>query len=390
MTSIEAASPQTDQASWRALWRLDPALAHCNHGSFGAVPIAVAEAQQAFRDRMHTNPMRFFRRELRPLVQAARETAAEFVGADPAGFALVSNATAGANTVLAGFELAPGDEVLVTDHGYGAVAIAVQRVCARGGARMVTVEVPLGADPDTIHDLILGAVTPRTRLAVVDHVTSPTARLFPVQRIVPALRERGVPVLVDAAHAPGMIDLDLAALDPDFWVGNFHKWVCAPSGAAGLYVGARWQETVRPLVASWNESLGYPRAFDHTGTADFTPWLAIPAALELLGGLGWEQVRRHNNALAAEGQALVAAALGIDPATLPGDDAVSMRIVPLPPGVVTDEDAAYALYLRIADEIGAEAQAVAWNGQGLLRVSAHAYNTPADYRRLAGGLPLRW
>ena len=256
---------------------------------------------------MHTNPMRFFKREQRPSVESARERAAAFVGADPAGFALIPNATSGASTVLSAIALEPGDEVLVTDHGYGAVSYAVERACARTGARMVTAEVPLDAAAELIEQVLVGAVTPRTRLAVIDHVTSPTARRFPVERLVPALRDRGVAVLVDAAHAPGMLPLDLTALDPDYWVGNFHKWACAPSGSAGLYVSARHRATIRPLVASWNEPYGYPRAFDYLGTADLTPWLATPAALDLFDRLGWGDVRRHNRALVAEGHATMLA-----------------------------------------------------------------------------------
>jgi isopenicillin-N epimerase len=372
-------------ADWRALWRLDPAIAHCNHGSFGAVPIAVARAQQEWRDRAHSNPVRFFKTELRPAVRAARERAAAFLNADPAGLAMVPNATSGVSAVLAGVTLEPGDEVLVTDHGYGAVRYAVERACARTGARLVTVEIPL--DADDVAARIEAGVTARTRLAVVDHVTSPTARRFPVEVIVPALRARGIAVLVDAAHAPGMLAVDLAALEPDFWVGNFHKWPCAPSGSAGLYVGARHRAATHPLVVSWGEPSGYPAAFDDAGTADLTPWLATPAALDLFD---WDAVRRHNVALVAEGQRLVAKALGLDHATLAGDDGVSMRVLPLPPGLVETDEAAVALYGRIAAELGVEVNVTAWRGQGLLRISAHAYNTADDYRRLAAGLPLDW
>ncbi len=286
MTSLEIVPDLADWPEARALWRLDPDVAHLNHGSFGAVPGPVADVQQELRDRMHANPVRFFKVERQPLIEAAREAAAAFVGADPAGFALVTNATTGASSVLAGFPLEPGDEVLVTDHGYGAVTYAVERACARSGARLVTVAVPLDADAATIEGLITAAVTPRTRLAVIDHITSPTARLFPVERIVPALRERGVAVFVDAAHAPGMLPVDLAALEPDFWTGNFHKWPCVPAGTGGLYVAPRWRAQIRPLVASWNEPLGFPQAFDDYGTADPTAWLAAPATFDLLGGLG--------------------------------------------------------------------------------------------------------
>jgi isopenicillin-N epimerase len=392
VTSLETAAADLDD--WpeaRALWRLDPDVAHLNHGSFGAVPGPVAEVQRELRDRMHANPVRFFKVERRPLIESAREAGAAFVGADPGGFALVTNATTAASSVLAGFPLAAGDEVLVTDHGYGAVTYAVERACAGSSARLVTVDVPLDADPATIEGLITAAVTPRTRLAVIDHITSPTARLFPVERIVPALQERGVAVFVDAAHAPGMLPLDLAALEPDFWTGNFHKWPSAPAGAGGLYVAPRWRARTRPLVASWNEPEGYPSSFDDYGTADPTSWLAMPAAFEVLGGLGWDRLRRRNTALVAAGQALVAAALGLDPAAQLADEELWMRFVELPveAGVITQEDS-YRLYERIAGELGVVVAVIAWRGRGLLRISAHAYNSLADYRRLAAGLPLDW
>ncbi len=390
MTTSEVIDAHTGWPEARALWRLDPSVAHLNHGSFGAVPVAVAEAQRSFQDRMHANPVRFFKSELRQGVAVAREYGAAFVGADPAGFALVPNATTGVNTVLASFPLEHGDEILLTDHGYGAVAYTVDRACAGTGAKPVTVALPLDADADLIVDALLAAITPRTRLAVIDHITSPTARRFPVEQLVPALQERGVAVLVDAAHAPGMVPLNLTALAPDFWTGNFHKWACAATGTAGLYVAPRWRDTVRPLVVSWFESFGYPEAFDHSGTADLTNWMALPTALDLLGDLGWDALRRYNSDLAARGQALVAGALGVDPAQLIGDDGVSMRLVELPPGVAPDEEAATALWARISDELGVEVAVNGWNGRGLLRVSAQGYNALPDYQRLAEGLPLDW
>jgi isopenicillin-N epimerase len=295
------------------------------------------------------------------------------------------------STVLAGFPLAAGDEILLTDHGYGAVALAVARACHRTGARAVTVDVPLDADPDTILAAITAGVTPRTALAVVDHVTSSTARRFPVERIVPALQASGVAVLVDGAHVPGMLPLDLDALAPDFWVGNFHKWACAAPGCAGLYLAPEWRGPVAPLVASWNEPFGFPYSFDQFGTTDLTSWLTLPVAFEVLGGLGWDRLRQHNGDLAAHGQAVVAEALGLDPATLVGDDGVSMRVVELPAGVGETYEAAYEVWERISAELGVEVGVNAWRGRGLLRVSAQAYNTRADYRRLADGLPLhRW
>jgi len=198
-------------------------------------------------------------------------------------------------------------------------------------------------------------------------------------------------VLVDAAHAPGMLPMDLAALEPDFWTGNFHKWPCVPAGTGGLYVAPRWRARTRPLVVSWNEPLGFPQSFDEHGTADPTPWLAAPAAFELLGGLGWDRMRRRNTALVAAGQALLAGALGLDPAAQVADEELWMRVVELPAEAgVTTQVESYQLYERIASELGVVVAVIAWKGRGLLRISAHGYNRLADYRRLADNLPLAW
>jgi isopenicillin-N epimerase len=370
----------------RALWMLDPERLHLNHGSFGAMPGPVVEAQRGWRRRLEANPVRFFR-ELGPAVDAVRLEIAEFLGADPEGTALVTNATTGANAVLASFPLGPGDEVLVTDHGYGAVTAVAARACARASARLTVAAVPLEAAGPSIVEHVLEAVTERTRLALVDQITSPTARLFPVAELVAALHERGVAVLVDGAHAPGMLPVDLGVAPPDFWVGNLHKWVCAPPGSAALYVAPEWRTRIHALVVSWREDEGFPHSFSMGGTADLTPWLAAPAALALFDELGWDRARAHNRRLAAYGQSVVGAALGVDRSELRGDEVVSMRLIPLPHGLGRTRDSALLLRGRIADELGAETAVSSWNGRGLLRLSAQVYNSPEDYERLADRLP---
>jgi isopenicillin-N epimerase len=371
----------------RDLWPLDPGVAHCNHGSFGAVPTPVLAAQREWQDRMNANPVRFFRRHLPGYVARAREDLAARLGADPAGFALVPNVTTGVSAVLANVPLRAGDEVLVTDHGYGSARLAVERACARAGARLATARVPLAAGADEVVARVAAAAGPRTRLAILDHVTSTTARLFPVAALAGMLRERGVAVLVDGAHAPGMLELDLACLGADFWTGNFHKWACAPRGCAGLYVAPPWRERMRSLVVSWNDARGFPAAFDQAGTTDLSAWLAAPDAFDLLGKLGWDRLRAHNSALAATGHRLVAEAVCADLAALPADGAVPMRVVPLPAELGGGYDTAYELSERITARTGVEVNVAPWRGSCLLRVSAQAYNAPADYRRLAEGLP---
>ena len=371
----------------RALWPLEPTVAHVNHGSYGAVPTPVLEEQQSWRDRMESNPLRFLRREAPAALVAARAEVAGFLGAGPTSLAFVHNATSGASTVLAAFPLEPGDAVLLTDHAYGAVRIAADRFAAQRDARVESVHLPLLADDDEVVDAVLGAVHERTRLVVLDQVTSPTARRLPLVRLVPALHERGVAVLVDGAHAPGMLAVDLDRLGADFFVGTLHKWCCAPRGTGVLHAAERWRPVLRPLVASWGEDEGFPLAFDDTGTEDPSAWLSAPRALRVLEGLGLDRLRRHNVELAVAGQLEVAAALHVPAADLPRDSGVSMQLVPLPEGVADTPAAAGALQDRIGEQAAVEVAISSFDGRGYVRLSAHAYNAPADYRRLAADLP---
>jgi len=376
-----------DWAEVRALWPLESTVAHLNHGSFGAVPTPVLEDQRSWRLRMETNPVRFFARELPAALEQARGEVSEYLGVPPDSTAFVRNATTGVSTVFASFPLEPGDQVLRTTHAYGAVRIAADRWARRAGAEVVTVDIPLSADEDEVSAAIAAGVNGRTRLAVLDHVTSPTARRLPLARLVPELKHRGVAVLVDGAHALGMLDLDLDGLGADFWTGNLHKWACAPWGTAILHVSPGWRSRLLPLVASWGEPLGFPGAFEDIGTEDMSAWLSAPKALRTIQHLDLDRVRRHNVELAIAGQVEVAAALGLDPGALPRDPAVSMQLVPLPAGVASTVDEASVLQERIATEAAVEVAVTSWNGHGFVRVSAHIYNCPADYSRLARELP---
>ncbi|TMK81297.1 MAG: aminotransferase class V-fold PLP-dependent enzyme [Actinobacteria bacterium] len=375
--------------SVRARWPLDPERVHLNHGSFGAVPTAVLDHQEDLRRRVERNPVSELWLTFTGGREEARHAAAAFLGADPDGFAFVPNATTGVNAVLSSLALGAHDEVLITDHAYGAVRYAVERACAKAGATVVVQPVPLPPSAEELSDAVLAGVTAHTRLAVVDQIASPTGLRFPVERLVVELRSRGVLSLVDGAHAPGMIDVDLTAVDPDFWTGNFHKWCCAPLGSAGLWVRGEHRPWVAPPVTSWFVGEPYPASFRWIGTDDYSAYEAVPAALAFMADLGWDRVRTHNRALAAYGRDVVARALGTEPPIPPGVDGLveAMTLVALPPGVAETEDAAVALRLRIADELGIEALPLAWNGSGYLRLSAQAYNAPANYERLAEGLP---
>ncbi|NJC68204.1 aminotransferase class V-fold PLP-dependent enzyme [Planosporangium thailandense] len=369
----------------RECFSLDPAVAYLNHGAFGAVPLSVQRAQQRLRDEVEADPVRFYSVGLTERVAHTRRHLATFLGADPDASALVGNTTIGVATVLNSLDLREGDEIVTTEHGYGAVRLAVEAVCARTGARHRTVPLPLAPTDDEVVAGITEAVTGRTRLVIVDQITSPTARLFPVARVVAALRPADVPVLVDAAHVPGQIPVDVTALDAAFWTGNLHKWAFAPRGTALLAVSPEWRERIRPLVVSWEQPAGFPANVEWQGTLDYTAWLAAPTALFTLRTLGVEVVRAHNAELAGYGQRAVAAALGGDAPT--GAPGLAMRIVPLPGGLAGDLAGAARLRQRIADELGVEVAVNPYRDRGLLRLSAQVYNRAEEYDRLAQRLP---
>lgn len=378
------------QVAWetaRELFSLDPAVTYLNHGSFGAVPIPVQRSQQRLRDEMDANPMAFFTRGIVERLAHTRRHVAAFLGADPEATALIPNATAGAWLALRAFDLRPGDEILLTDHGYGAVRFAVDRLCARSGARAVEVAIPLRAGDDEVVELLAAAVRPgRTRFLVVDQVASATAKLFPVAAIVAAMHERGVVVAVDGAHAPGMLAVEVSALGADFWFGNLHKWAYGARPTAVLVVAAQHRGRVEPLIVSWQDEAGFPASVEYGGTLDYTAWLAAPTGIHLLRTLDPMRVRRHNADLAAYGQRVIGAALGVDRSDLVGSDLVSMRIIPLPAGVADNLDSSIALRSRMAG-LGFEVAVSAWQGRGYVRVSGQVYNRAEDYDQFAAVLP---
>lgn len=365
-------------------WALDPDLAYLNHGGFGATPVRVLARQQAWRDAMERNPVGFLVHQLPELLGGVRAEISQFLRADPEGLVFVDNATTGTQTVIAQTRLAPGDELLTTDQCYPAVLAQLGRAADMTGAVVRIAPVPLPADSEqAVAEAVLSHLTPRTRLLVVDHVASCSGLVFPVQQIVDHCRQQGVPVLIDGAHASGMLPVDLGKLGADFWVGNMHKWVCAPKASAVLHVTPAGRETLRPLVASHGWSEGYQPSFDWTGTRDPTAMLAIPAALAFFGQAGWQAVRHHNNELVRRGAELVAKRLG---ASLPVADglAAAMRLVPLPAPLTEAE--ARALERRLMADHGVVVPVTFLGGWRWLRLSAQLYNTLSDYERLADAL----
>lgn len=384
----------------RRHWMLDPEVIFLNHGSFGACPLPVLDAQRAWRERMEREPVGFFVRDLEGLLDAALAEVGAFLGADPRDLAFVPNATTGVNAVLRSLDLAQGDELLTTDHAYNACRNALEYVAARAGARVVVARIPLPLrSPDDVLDAIVSAIGSRTRLALIDHVTSPTGLVLPVERIVAALAERGVDTLVDGAHAPGMLPLDLEGLGAAYYTGNFHKWVCAPKGAAFLHVRRDRQDRVRPTVIS--HGANSPRAdrsrfrmeFDWVGTLDPSPYLSVPAALRFGASLrpgGWPELMRAGRALALRAREVLCSALGTE-APAPASMIGTLAAVPLPAGKSTAAGSPLysdPLQSQLFEKYRIEVPIVPWPAPParLVRVSAAPYNRLEEYEQLASAL----
>ena len=361
---------------------LDPDVLHLNHGAFGVAPVAVRQAAATWRDRAERNPHRFNRVEVGGLVAAARERAAGFLGIDPGRAAWVRNVSEGVSALLGSLELSAGDELVTSTHGYGAVRKALSHHAARAGARLVEAVFPVGASDDEIVSAYADACSSRTRLAVVDRITSPTATVVPVAAVTAAVGA-GTSVLVDAAHAPGQLPDDIAALGADHWIGNLHKWAYTPRGSAILW--SRPGAAVTPTVLSWTLEDGYAESFDYPGTWDYAGWLAVGDGLaywEALGG--WNAVSGLAD-LVTEGQKIIAETLGVSLERLPVTPAPAMRLVPLPDGVLTSSGQVDPFYETLSQQC-IEVAPVSFDGTGYLRVAAAPYNTLDDYDRLAGAV----
>ncbi len=381
-----------------SLWSFDPDVVYLNHGSFGACPSAVLDFQAELRRRIEREPFRFFARDLEKLLDGAREEIAALLGAAADDLAFVPNATTGINTVLRGLELGPGDEILTTDHAYNACRAALEFTAVRTGARIVTARVPFPlADEEEIVEAVFAEATGRTRLALLDHVTSATALVFPIAKLVAHLRSAGVETVVDGAHAPGMVPLDLDRIGAAYYAGNAHKWLCAPKGAAFLHVRRDRQDGFHPLTISHGYDAVRPGRsrfrleFDWTGTCDPTACLSIPEAVRFLRGLfpgGMPGLMARNRALTLEARRLLCEALGV-PVPCPAGMIGAMASVPLP-AIPERSDAAGldpdALTDLFFDRYRIETWLYDWPraGSTVLRVAAQAYNDEEEFRRLAG------
>jgi len=384
---------------FRRRWGLKPSTVLLNHGSFGACPKSVLELQAQLRAEMEAEPVQFLWRRYEERLEPARQALAKFVGASARDLVFVTNATTGINAVLRSLPLRRGDELLTTNLDYNACRNALVEVARKAGARVVVAHIPFPLESaDEILEGILRAVTPKTRLALVDHVTSNTALVMPVGQIIRALEARGVDTLVDGAHAPGMLPLNLQALRPAYYTANLHKWVCAPKGAAFLYAREDRQAALQPAVISHGNNRARPGftafqdRFDWTGTFDPTAWLCVPAAIRWMGELlpgGWRELRERNHQLAVKARKLLCEKWGVT-APCPERLLGSLATIPVPERFQTRPASGKidAEQLALYDRHGIE---VPWFRFGRperrwLRVSAQIYNSPADYAFLADAL----
>ena len=395
MTTTDPAGvkPATFGHATKPLWPLDPDLLYLNHGTVGVAPKAVLAVQQEIRDAIEREPSRYLLRELSthqagsrlgaPRLRTAAAEVAAFLKARPEDVVFVDNVTTAANGVLRSLPLEPGDEVLVTDLGYGAVTYSAQYAAATRGATVRTVEMPFPMrDPAAVIAAWTAAVGPRTKAAVVDHITSSSALVMPVREIVAALHAKGLAVLVDGAHAPGPLDLDLPAIGADWYAANLHKWACAPRSCGFLWAAPGRQAALHPAVISWGYRKGYVAEFDHWGTRDPSPFLAAPAGLEFLRSLGLDAMRKWQHDLAWEAGRILTSRWGTTLET-PRSMIAAMITVPMPARAGSTDAEVQALRDALLYEDRIEVQMHAWRGRAWARVCAQVYVEASDVERLA-------
>ncbi len=373
------------------LWPLDPAATYLNHGTVGVTPLKVMDVQRRWRDRIERHPSRFMLRDLwtftgttpgQTLMRKAAADIAAFVGADPADLVFVDNTTAGVNAVVRSMPLAAGDEIVITDHAYGGIVTAIGYAAQRAGATVKTVTMPYPAFTDAeCLTRIADAITPRTRLVIVDHISAESALIFPVADIVRHCHDKGVPVLVDGAHVPGQIGLDIASLGADIYIANLHKWAMAPRSSAFLVASAECQAWLHPPVISWGYGTGYTQEFDWVGTRDPSPWLAAPAGVTFLLDLGFADSRQYCHGLAWRAAQRLTEAWGT-PLEMGESHVGSMVTVMTPERCGTTKPEAQALRDRLLFEHNIEVQVHARAGRVWVRLCAQAYNDDEDVERL--------
>ncbi|HEY5373144.1 MAG TPA: aminotransferase class V-fold PLP-dependent enzyme [Polyangiaceae bacterium] len=388
-------TPSATRSPFAEHFSLDPKVSYLNHGAFGACPRVVQDAQRQFRDLLEHNPVHFFMRELERRLDETRAILGPFLGSKPDDLGFVPNATAGVNTVLSALEFETGAELVINDHTYPACRNAVQYWAARRGLQTRIAKIPFPvSSPEELTEAILAEVTPRTKLVLLDHVTSPSGLIMPLETLVSTLHERGIDTLVDGAHGPGMLPLDLERLGAAYYTGNLHKWCCAPKGAAFLWVRRDRQALIHPLVIS--HGWAAPRTdrprflleFDWPGTLDASAILSIPKALEFLAGLlpgGMPALYAHNHALAMKGRDTLCAALGTPP---PTPDAMlgslAVALFPTETPKVPTPDALYNAL--VARSIEVPIVPLPGYPSGFVRIAAQVYNSESEFVALGQAL----
>jgi isopenicillin-N epimerase len=380
-------------------WLLDPECTYLNHGTVGAPPRRVLEKQQALRDEMERQPSRFMLRELnghQPMpwraasrLRDASDQVAAFLGSRPDDLVFVPNVTTGMNAVLGSVPLGPGDDVVITDLAYGAIALATGAACTRGGATLHTVhlEYPI-RDAGDVVEPIVRALTPRTKLVVIDHVTAQTALVLPVAAVAAECRARGVPVLVDGAHVPGSRPLDIPSLGVDWYAANLHKWAHAPRGCGILWAAPERQSALRFPIVSWGHNKGFREEFEHTATADPTSYLAAPEGIALLREWDFDACVKYMHDLAWEAAGILTERWRTK-FEIPREMVGTMATVPLPQDAGATDDDAASLRLALLLEDRVEVQLHAWRGRLWTRISAQIYNDRLDITRLADAVAQR-
>jgi isopenicillin-N epimerase len=370
-------------------WMLRPGLTFLNHGSFGSLPRAILDAQNQWRLRIESDPIELLGRRRPQLVDAAKIPVAKRFGMKPENFGFVTNATEAVNAVLRSLNLRPGDELLTTDHVYHAVRQTMKLAARNTGATCREVPIPLPvASAKQIADLVTGAISPKTKLLVIDHVTSPSGLVFPIPEIVAACNRLGVDTLVDGAHVPGMLPLDVESIGATYYAANLHKWVCAAKGTAFLWVAPSHQNHVHPAVVSHHLDEGFSAEFGWQGTRDLTAWLTAPAAIAFMESLGWDAVLNHNHQMATWAHQMLTGRWGVEPVSPPDGSLLGSTASVRLPGKFAkyDGNQLLALQQHLHDHHNIEVPMIPWPGHAMLRVSCQVYNRPEDYEKLADAI----
>jgi isopenicillin-N epimerase len=367
----------------RSFFGLAEGIAHLNHGSYGATPREVIAAQRAYQDELESEPSGFMQNRFPVLMRRAAEALGSYLKTRADQIALIENATSGVNAVLQSLALEPGDEILITDQTYGAVRNTVMHACARTGARLVDIRLPF---PDPSDDAIVSAfatgLSARTKLAIIDHVTSPTALILPIARMAAEARGTKARILIDGAHAPGMFALDLSRIGCDYYTGNCHKWLCAPKGSGFLWTREAYLRETHPTVISHGYGQGYEAEFDWTGTRDASAQFALPDALAFLDRLGAADIMEHNRDLALRAAEMLAdtwnTRIGAD-----RDHTGSMAMIELPIAGPASREGALETRAVLLERHGIQVPINAIDNHYWARISAQIYNEIEDYERLA-------